>query len=344
MGEKSVKYKDMKHLIPFRVYEAQMTSGLTQKQKTLLTKYTQGTWSVNQQTGLVDVEGSFNCDNIRLKSLRGISFGHVSGNFNCDGNQLTSLAGAPQTVGGDFRCSANQLTSLAGAPQTVGGDFRCSANQLTSLAGAPQTVDGNFSCDANQLTSLAGAPQTVGEGFYCSINQLTSLTGAPQTVGGDFRCSANQLTSLAGAPQTVDGNFDCDANQLTSLAGAPQTVRGDFSCFGNLLTSLAGAPQTVDWYFMCEEFKLDRGEWNMEGWLEVLNTGTAAAKKLILTLPWLQPDWWNSELQRDPGKTVHLLSVVWKHMPKDMQSAIKIPRGYEDDFELFSGFDELGLF
>ena len=260
MGEKSVKYKDMKHLIPFRVYEAQMTSGLTQKQKTLLTKYTQGTWSVNQQTGLVDVEGSFNCDNIRLKSLRGISFGHVSGNFNCDGNQLTSLAGAPQTV------------------------------------------------------------------------------------GGDFRCSANQLTSLAGAPQTVDGNFSCDANQLTSLAGAPQTVRGDFSCFGNLLTSLAGAPQTVDWYFMCEEFKLDRGEWNMEGWLEVLNTGTAAAKKLILTLPWLQPDWWNSELQRDPGKTVHLLSVVWKHMPKDMQSAIKIPRGYEDDFELFSGFDELGLF
>jgi hypothetical protein len=31
-------------------------------------------------------------------------------------------------------------------------------------------------------------------------------------------------------------------------------------------------------------------------------------------------------------------------MPKDMQSAIKIPKGYEDDFELFSGFDELGLF
>jgi hypothetical protein len=82
----------------------------------------------------------------------------------------------------------------------------------------------------------------------------------------------------------------------------------------------------------------------MEGWVEVLNTGTPSAQKLILTLPWLGPDWWNQELQRDPGKTVHLLATAWNHMPKDMQSAIKIPKGYEDDFELFSGFDELGLF
>ena len=250
----------MKHLQSFSLFETQKTSGLTQKQKTLLTKYTQGTWSVNQQTGLVDVEGSFNCDNIRLKSLRGISFGHVSGNFNCNNNLLTSL------------------------------------------------------------------------------------TGAPQTVDGNFHCDRNQLTSLAGAPQTVDRHFDCSHNQLTSLEGAPQTVGGYFACEGNLLTSLAGAPQTVGEDFWCEEFQLDQGEWNMQGWVRVLNTGTAAAKKLILTLPWLQPDWWNSELQRDPEKTVHLLSTMWNHMPKDMQSAIKIPRGYEDDFELFSGFDEMGLF
>jgi hypothetical protein len=96
--------------------------------------------------------------------------------------------------------------------------------------------------------------------------------------------------------------------------------------------------------FKCNGFQLDPGKWNMEGWLEVLNTGTPAAQKLILTLPWLQPNWWNSELQRDPGKTVHLLATVWNDMTKNMQSAIKIPKGYEDDFELFSGFDELGLF
>jgi hypothetical protein len=270
----------MKHIQSFSLFEAQ-TSVLTTDQEAFLNEFTDGTWSVNPTTGLVDVQGDFNCFGQGLKSLRKISFGHVSGYFSFSDNQLTSLAGAPQTVSGHFFCSRNQLTSLKGAPQTVDGPF------------------------------------------YCYKNKLTSLEGAPQTVYGDFRCYNNQLTSLEGAPQTVGGDFSCYNNQLTSLEGAPQTVGG---------------------YFTCDEFQLDSGEWNMEGWLRVLKTGKTKAKKLILTLPWLQPDWWNSELQRDPGKTVHLLGSLWKHMPKDMQSGIKIPRGYEGDFELFSGFDELGLF
>ena len=211
----------MKHIQPFVLFEAKavrLSSGLTPSQENFLNQHTRGTWSVNPTTGLVDVFGEFYCFGRGLKSLRGISFGHVSGNFICASNQLTSLEGSPQTVGG---------------------------------------------------------------GFYCQGNDLTSLEGAPQKIGG---------------------------------------------------------------IFSSDKFQLEEGEWNMAGWLKVLNTGTTQAKKLILTLPWLQPDWWNSELQRDPGKTVHLLSTMWNHMPKDIQSAIKIPRGYEDDFELFTGFDELGLF
>ena len=273
----------MKHLIPFRIYEAQTTSGLTKRQVQFLIKYITGSWSVNPTTGLVDVQGHFDCSYVRVKleSFLGISFGHVS------------------------------------------GDFDCSWNRLTSLEGAPQTVDGSFNCERNQLTSLEGAPQTVGGYFNCSHNKLKSLEGAPQTVGRDFWC---------------------DENQLQTLEGAPQTVNADFRCYNNQLTSLEGAPLTVGDYFKCDEFRLDQGKWNMEGWVEVLNTGSEKARKLISTLPWIQPDWWNSELQRDPGKTVHLLATVWKHMPKDMQSAIKIPRGYEGDLELFSGFHELGLF
>jgi hypothetical protein len=272
----------MKHLQSFSLFEAQ-TSVLTTDQEAFLNEYIKGAWSVNPTTGLVDVEGNFACSSKRLKSLSGISFGHVSGNFACFNNQLTSLKGAPQTVGGGFDCSYNDLTSLEGAPQTVGGDFNCFYNY--------------------NLKSLEGAPRTVGVNFDCSYNDLTSLEGAPQTVGGDFNCFYNyNLKSLEGAPRTVGVNF------------------------------------------LSDKFQLEEGEWNMQGWLEVLNTGTEEAKKLISTLPWLQPDWWNLELQRDPGKTVHLLGSLWKHMPKDMQSAIKIPGGYEDDFELFSGFNELGLF
>ena len=184
----------------------------------------------------------------------------------------------------------------------------------------------------------------MSENFVCFNNRLTSLEGAPQTVGNYFDCSLNQLQTLEGAPQRVGDSFDCSRNELRSLVGAPQTVNGFFSCSDNELTSLEGAPHTINGDFLCDEFKLDPGKWNMEGWLKVLNTGTEEAKKLILTLPWLGPDWWNQELQRDPGKTVHLLSTMWKHMTKNMQSAIKIPKGHEDDFELFTGFDELGLF
>ena len=249
----------MKHLQSFSLFEAQ-TSVLTTDQKEFLNECTKGAWSVNPTTGLVDVEGNFACSSKRLKSLSGISFGHVSGNFACFNNQLTSLKGAPQTVGGGFDCSYNDLTSLEGAPRTVGR---------------------YFFCERNKLTSLEGAPQTVGWGFVCSYNDLTSLEGAPRTVGVNF---------------------------------------------------------------LSDKLQLEEGEWNMAGWLKVLNTGTPAAQKLILTLPWLQPDWWNLELQRDPGKTVHLLATIWNLIPKNMQSAIKIPKGYEGDFELFSGFNELGLF
>jgi len=96
--------------------------------------------------------------------------------------------------------------------------------------------------------------------------------------------------------------------------------------------------------FQSNSFELKQGNWNPSGWEKILTTGNAAAQKLMKTLPWTQPDWWNSELQRDPGKTVHLLAPWWNHMPEDLKSKIVIPPGYENEFGLFSGFDELGLF
>jgi len=228
----------MKHLQSFQLFEAH-ASVLTPDQKEFLNVHTEGTWSVNPKTGLVDVSGNFVCGYSGLKTLLGISLGQVSGNFSC---------------------------------------------------------------------------------------------------------SYNQLTTLEGAPQTVGGNFNCDSNQLTSLEGAPQKVDGGFYCYNNLLTTLEGAPQTVGGVFFCGFFFLYKGEWNPSGWAKILRTGNAAAQKLMKTLPWTQPDWWNSELQRDPGKTLHLLAPWWNHMPKNLKSRIVIPPGYEDEFGLFSGFDELGLF
>ena len=111
----------MRHLQTYRLFES--AQSLTQDQKDFLTRHTSGTWSLNPSTGLVDVEGDFNCSGRNLENFKGIQFGAVSGSFYCYANSLTSLEGAPKTVGGGFYCHSNSLTSLEGAPETVGGDF-----------------------------------------------------------------------------------------------------------------------------------------------------------------------------------------------------------------------------
>ena len=283
-------------------------TGLTQEQEEFLNKYTEGSWSYNSQTGLVDVEGSFDCRSERLKTLSGVKFGKVSGSFDCSGNKLTSLEGAPQEVGGDFYCQRNKLTSLEGAPQEIRGDFVCYSNSLTSLEGAPQEVGGYFYCSGNKLTSLEGAPQEIRGDFVCYSNSLTSLEGAPQEVGGYFYCSGNKLTSLEGAPREVGKNFDCSGNKLMTLEGAPREVGGDF---------------------LCDAFELSQGEWNLEGWLNKMKEGDQEVQKLILTL--LTPEILNQEIQKDPAGMIMKLKSVWNYPDfEKIKKGLKFPDDFGD--------------
>ena len=187
----------MKHIKPYQLFEASATApaALTEEQIDWLDECAAGRWKLNPQTGLINVDGNFDCSKQGLTDFKGVKFGKVRGDFDCEDNELTSLVGAPKTVSGDFRCYENELTTLVGAPQTVKGDFNCERNQLTSLEGAPQSVSFSFRCGDNQLTSLEGAPQSVGSYFNCSDNQLTSLEGAPQSVGGVFYCDGNTVTA-----------------------------------------------------------------------------------------------------------------------------------------------------
>jgi hypothetical protein len=265
----------MKHLQSFSLFEARaprlpsgLTSVLTSKQESFLNRYTRGTWSVNPTTGLVDVQGDFNCYGKKLKSLQGISFGHVNGYFHCEYNQLTTLAGAPTTVNGYFHCGANLLTTLEGAPTTVNGSFACYGNHLTTLEGAPTTVNGYF---------------------HCGSNRLTTLEGAPTTVNGYFSCHSNQLTTLAGAPTTVGGNFYCDV------------------------------------------FRLESEEWNPVGWAKILATGDDAARRLILTLPQLQPEFWLNLHQKD-RRTFNRIWVDYRRDPEIRRTPL-----YQEVEEALSG-------
>ena len=275
---------------------------MTKKQETFLNRYTQGTWSVNPTTGLVDIQGDFYFDYKGAKSFFGVKFGNVTGNFDSVGNKHQSLEGAPQEVGGRFYLHFNELQSLKGAPQEVIGDFECRSNQLQSLEGAPKQVGGSFDC---------------------SYNQLQSLVGSPQEVGGDFICHKNNLQSLAGAPKKVNGYFNCVYNNLQSLEGAPKEIGGKFSC---------------------HIFHLGQGKWNMEGWAEILQTGSEEAKKLILTLPILNPTYWNSKISENPESTILELSEFWDDMPDNVRNSIRMPSDLRDDLENLLHLGRMGIF
>ena len=126
----------MRHIKEFaQLFESQQE--LTQEQKDWLdecTYCTDSNWWINPQTGLVDVDGSFDCEELGLSDFKGVRFGSVEDYFDCRDNQLTSLEGAPRRVGVNFYCQGNQLTSLEGAPEMVGGDFFCSGNAISETA------------------------------------------------------------------------------------------------------------------------------------------------------------------------------------------------------------------
>ena len=139
----------MRYLRDYRLFEN--VDSLTDEQRKFLDKNTIGTWSVNSE-GLVNVRGSFWCEDQELGDFLGIRFGKVTGYFFCRRNQLRTLEGSPRVVGGNFWCCDNQLRTLEGSPRKVGGGFWCSGNPLISLEGAPEVIKDSF-CFKNTESS-----------------------------------------------------------------------------------------------------------------------------------------------------------------------------------------------
>ena len=110
----------MRYIRPFN----ENNTNLTGEQIDFLNDCTRGKWKLNPDTGLIDVRGSFYCEDKNLDDFKGLRFGKVSGNFFCYNNNLKTLNGSPREVGGDFWCWGNPLISLEGAPLKIGEYFR----------------------------------------------------------------------------------------------------------------------------------------------------------------------------------------------------------------------------
>ena len=135
-------------------------------QKSILKRSVSGTWEINGETGLIDIEGSY--DHISILSLSGLKFGNISGDFVCSDNiNILNCTGFPLSVGGDFIAAGNKISSLRGAPKQVGGIYSVAGNSLKSLEGCP-TKTGTFNCNKNYLTTLHGSPEIIQGSFTCA--------------------------------------------------------------------------------------------------------------------------------------------------------------------------------
>ena len=123
--------------------------------------------------GSIDVKGNVNLGRWNMNEFP-LKFNKVTGSFYCDNIGLKTLKGAPKWVGGMFGCSANQLTSLVGSPEYVGKGFFVDSNQLTSLDGCPKEIGKDFCFDMNEVYSLDGAKETkVGNKYTMQFNPVS---------------------------------------------------------------------------------------------------------------------------------------------------------------------------
>ena len=141
---------------------------LTPAQITFLNRVCgKGKWSINADTGFIDVNGTVNLPHKDHVGNIDVKFGFITGSFNMGWCEYGSLVFSPNRISEDFICSGNTLTSLVNGPQYVGRTYECDGNDLISLVGAPQYVGGDFKCWNNKLTTLDYLPEHIGGSIDC---------------------------------------------------------------------------------------------------------------------------------------------------------------------------------
>lgn len=114
---------------------------LTPEQIQFLDDVVEGSWSINPENGLVDVDGDVFIPSALVKTGKlPVYFGKVIGDFNCRSNMLTTLEGCPYWVGLDFNCRNNHLTSLKYAPKHINREAVVLNNSFEELDWEPDYV------------------------------------------------------------------------------------------------------------------------------------------------------------------------------------------------------------
>lgn len=286
-----------------------------------------GKWSINPETGRVDVEGDFICGKSpsmrNTSSLLGINFGEIGKEFDASMIGLKSLEGSPLEVRGNFNISRSKVPNLIGAPKKVSGYYNVSGNtNLISLEGSPDFVGGDINVSGTSIRSLVGGP--------------SSMEG---TAFSAYDCP--NLSSLEGAPKNPDKSVlyrleDCPL--LYSLEGLPLEGKYRFSLKNNGLKSnvlenaFKKAQETKSWIVAYLNMFTDP---------DFIKTGKAPKDPIREKLA---PDNIRKEIEENGERFVVGLKSIWNDFRvKKILRDIKIPEETRADADLLSALDDIGL-
>ena len=323
------------------------------------------TWSVNPETGLVDVKGEFvasRSEFFKGGTLGGIKFGVVEGKFDVYAIGLTTLEGCPREIRkgvggygleGNFRCGNNKIENLIGGPIKVEGFYTLeNCYGLKSLEGMPEEVGGYFSIQTCKvIESLEGAQKLKASGFICSNTSIKNLKGAPEVLSGKqpyFKAdNCYELTSLEGAPRLVqvDTGYslpEYSFNQcpnLYTLEGLP-LEGGDYriSLEKNglkpivLRNALMVARKTKSWIVAYLSMFTDP---------EFIKTGKAPKDPIREKL---SPENIKKEIDTNGANFVIGVRPYWEDFRvKKILREIEIPEDTKADADMLSALDDIGL-
>jgi hypothetical protein len=198
-------------------------------------------------------------------------------------------------------------------------------------------------CD---ISSWEGFPDELEFGsLIVSKNNFSGFDGCPSKIGGSLRIWANRnLTTLVGCPTEIGEDLDVSYCSLKNLVGSPPVINGNFSCEDNPLESLEGAPEIIMGKFDCVDFKIEEGDWGLEGFTKVLSQKNLSKRGFDLLMTLMTPEFIQKEFDSNPGPTTIRMSRISNLEPiEKILSGIRFPDEFKDDWNLLSGLQDLGI-
>jgi len=198
-------------------------------------------------------------------------------------------------------------------------------------------------CD---ISSWEGFPDEIERGtLNVSYNNFSNFDGCPSKIGSSLRIWMNpSLTTLVGCPTEIGDDLDVSFCSLKNLVGSPPKINGKFSCELNPLESLEGAPEIILGKFDCGEFVIEGGDWGLEGFTKVLTQQNLSQKGFDLLMTLMTPEFIQKEFNSNPGPTTIRMSRISNLEPiKKILSQIRLSDDFKNDWELLSGFQDLGI-